>query len=112
MDALAELIMDLNYLHLTELPEYAAGYRHLLSHQNENGSWGDPEHIAMLVKVILQVNPKYLPEVGQYLHTTEVTLNALTYPCRTTDRKSGLPATKSTAPASAASGACSPPDRR
>ena len=80
IDALAELVMDLNYLHWTDLPEYRTGRDYLLQHQNPNGSWGDPKHIDDIVRVILQVNPAYLPEVGQYLHTTEVTLNALCHP--------------------------------
>lgn len=96
LDALAELIIDLNYLHMTDLPEYATGYRFLVSGQNEDGSWGDRDHIDKLGRMILQVNPKYLLDVGQYLHTTEVTLEALCYPLRAdsrrpTTRESNLP---------------------
>ncbi len=80
LDALAELLMDLNYLKMTDLPEYSTGRAFLLAHQNEDGSWGDREHIGNMAKVILQVNPKYLVDVGQYLHTTGVTLSALCYP--------------------------------
>ncbi len=80
LDALAELIMDLNYLEMTDLPEYATGRAFLLTHQNEDGSWGDREHIGRIAEVILRVNPKYQVDVGQYLHTTGVTLSALCYP--------------------------------
>jgi hypothetical protein len=91
IDAVAELVMDLNYLHLTDLPEYRAGYEYLLGHQNPDGSYGDPKHIAEIVNGILYVNPVYLPEVGQYLHTTEVTLNAL---CAPFWLRAGQPATR------------------
>lgn len=84
LDALAELVIDLNYLKMTDLPEYATGYRFLLEHQNDDGSWGDREHIGNMAKVILKANPKYLVDVGQYLHTTEVTLDGLSYPLRLT----------------------------
>ena len=90
-DAVAELIMDLNYLRWTDLPEYRLGRDYLLQHQNPDGSWGAPQHIDEIVRGILQVNPTYLPEVGQYLHTTEVTLDALCYPFRVTP--SSRPAT-------------------
>jgi hypothetical protein len=59
LDALAELIIDLNYLRMSDLPEYAVGYEFLVRHQNGDGSWGDPAYIAGLAKVILQVNPRY-----------------------------------------------------
>jgi hypothetical protein len=81
-DALAELVMCLNYLKMTDLPEYPLAYSHLLESQNEDGSWGDHEHIAQHVKAILELNPRYLVDVGQYLHTTEVTLDAICYPLK------------------------------
>jgi hypothetical protein len=83
LDLLAELLMDLNYLKMTELPAYSAGRSFLLENQNEDGSWGDHEMIARNVQAHHAVNPKYLPKVGQYLHTTRVALAALCYPCET-----------------------------
>jgi len=80
IDAMAELVMDLNYLKMADLPEYATACEFLVTHQNEDGSWGDREHIGNMAKAILQVNPNYLLDVGQYLHTTGVTLSALCYP--------------------------------
>ncbi len=79
-DAVAELVMDLNYLHRTDLPVYAEGRRFLLGHQNEDGSWGDRAIIDGITKYSLRANPKYLVDVGQYLHTTSVALEALCYP--------------------------------
>lgn len=79
-DAVAELVMCLNYLQFTDLPEYIVGYRHLLDHQNDDGSWGDEMHIAENSRDLLKANPRYLLDVGQYLHTTQVTLDALCYP--------------------------------
>jgi hypothetical protein len=82
VDAVAELIIDLNYLDMTDLPEYAIGRRFLFDSQNEDGSWGDHDHIARHVALHFRSNPDYLPKVGQYLHTTSVTLSALCHPCR------------------------------
>lgn len=79
-DATAELVMDLNYLRMTDLPEYAVGRAYLLDHQNEDGSWGDRDHIQRIAGPALRVNPTYLVDVGQHLHTTSVTLEALCYP--------------------------------
>lgn len=81
-DAVAELIIDLNYLGMTDLAEYDLGRRFLLDRQNDDGSWGDHDHIARHVALHFRSNPDYLPKVGQYLHTTGVTLNALCRPCR------------------------------
>ena len=80
VDMVSELVMDLNYLQMSDLPEYRAAREYILAHQNEDGSWGDAAHIAEHVRLNFSWNPDYLPKVGQYLHTTEVTLAALLYP--------------------------------
>jgi hypothetical protein len=80
VDMVSELVMDLNYLRMTDLPEYRAARQYMLEQQNADGSWGDAQHIAEHVRLNFSWNPDYLPKVGQYLHTTEVTLEALLYP--------------------------------
>ncbi len=80
IDLVSELLMDLNYLRMTDLPEYAVARQFVLDHQNDDGSWGDREVVARNVEQSFGSNPAYLPAVGQYLHTTHVSLNALLYP--------------------------------
>ena len=97
IDAVAELVMDLNFLRMTDLPEYAVGRQFILRHQNEDGSWGDPKHIARLVEEhFASWNPAYLPKVGQHLHTTQVALNALLCPCRPSAQATSRSATAPT----------------
>lgn len=75
MDILAELIISLHYLGIKNIKEYDAGIDFLLNNQNSDGSWGNYEKVEEYVK---EFRPKYLVDVGQYLHTTEVVIGALT----------------------------------
>jgi hypothetical protein len=80
VDLLAELIMVLNYLDMTDLPQYGQARQFVLHQQNGDGSWGDPGFVARRVAARHGTNPNYLPSVGQHLHTTLVALQALLDP--------------------------------
>jgi hypothetical protein len=72
--------MCLDYLHWNDMPEYARARDYLLAHQNADGSWGSQQQMGLNVRLLLYTNPKYQVDVGQYQHTTQVTLEALCYP--------------------------------
>ncbi len=68
-DLVAELTACLRYLRFTGDTEYAESLRYLLDRQNADGSWGDyPAARARLGELVKQ---------GFYLHTTMVTIEAL-----------------------------------
>jgi len=72
LDLLAELLVSLKYLNCDKLPEYEDGIRFILSHQNENGTFGDFEKFRTYYATQgVDIDIKW------YLHTTEVCLWAL-----------------------------------
>jgi hypothetical protein len=68
-DMTGELVMGMNYLRFTDLPIYRDALNYLLQSQRPNGSWGNYEDLRA----------KYGDTIDQnlYLHTTMVTLEAL-----------------------------------
>ena len=68
-DLLAEFILCLSYLKMTDLPSFRAGLGYLLEAQNENGSWGRYENERLFMG-------DYVDQ-GLYLHTTMVAMDAL-----------------------------------
>jgi hypothetical protein len=68
-DITAELISCLRFLRMTDLPVYREGLEYLLRSQQDDGKWGDYE----------RYRKRYGDFVnhGYYLHTTTVTIDAL-----------------------------------
>jgi len=68
-DLLAEFILCLSYLKMTDLSSFRSGVGYLLDTQNENGSWGRYENERLFMG-------DYVDQ-GLYLHTTMVAMDAL-----------------------------------
>lgn len=69
VDLMAEFILCLVYLKMTDLPVFGNGIRFLLESQNADGSWGEYEQQRAFMGDYV--------EQGLYLHTTMVALDAL-----------------------------------
>jgi len=69
LDLLAEFILCIVYLKMTDLPAFGDGIKFLLESQNANGSWGEYEQY--------RVSMGDYVDQGLYLHTTMVALDAL-----------------------------------
>lgn len=73
-DLLAELLVAMRLADLAPGAAYEDGVRHLLSRQNENGSFGTYERRRA---ELARAGSRFDVDVGGYLHTTEVAIWAL-----------------------------------
>jgi hypothetical protein len=78
IDLLSELLSCMNYLGMHEHPLYRLGVQLLLATQRPEGSWGEYEHYRDRVIPALGQPLGDLVEQLFYLHTTFVSLRALT----------------------------------
>lgn len=73
-DLLAEVLVAMRFSGFDSNTAFADGVRHLLTRQNENGSFGNYERRRA---ELLRAKSRFDVDVGGYLHTTEVAIWAL-----------------------------------
>jgi hypothetical protein len=73
-DLLAELLVATRFAGFSSNEAFADGVRHLLTRQNENGSFGRYERRRA---ELARAGSRFDVDVGGYLHTTEVAIWAL-----------------------------------